>query len=556
LNAKGVVLVVDDTPDSLQLITEVLAGEGYLVRPADSGELALNAAAAINPELILLDVRMPGMNGFEVCRRLKERAETRDIPVIFVSATGDPDERLEGWKIGAVDFVSKPFERQELLARVAARLELSRLRKELEQMIAAGTASLEAANRQLREELAERARAELALRESEARFRSMADTVSAGIWTSGPDTRINYCNAYMQQFTGKPLEELIGDRWKDVIHPEDLELKYPAYLPLIEGRRHYVAEYRLRRADGEYRWMLDTATPRFLGDRSFAGYVGILMDITDLRRNQEQFLAAQKLESLGVLVAGVAHRFNNLLGTIIAEADLAASDIPDDSIAQESVSRINATAIRASEIVALLMAYAGHAASGAPTWLNLSHAVQESVRLFKATALSKAAFVVSLTNKLPPIRADLSQIDQIVINLLTNARESLQDQQGSIRLATSMVSVEAGSEEAEHGSLLPGDYVQLEVSDTGCGIAEDARLRVFDPFYTTKSLGRGLGLSAVQGIVRSLGGTIRVQSTAGQGSTFQVLFPAFSGSAAQDAESRTEQVSVLAVSGGAKPAAG
>jgi len=529
LSGKGVILVVDDTAECLILLTDILTAEGYEARPADSGTLALACAATIHPELILLDVRMPDIDGLEVFRRLKSRPETRDIPVIFISALADIGERLEGWRIGAVDFVSKPFEKAELLARVATRLELCRLQKSLERLVAERTASLEAANEMLRRELAERIRAEQALCESEARFRHMADTASVLIWTSGPDTRIDFCNQYATAFTGRKAEELVGDGWKDVVHPDDLELEYPTYVPLIDAHRHYKAEYRVRRADGDYRWMLDTATPRFLADGAFAGYVGIAVDITELKRDQEQLLAAQKYESLGVLVAGVAHRFNNLMGTIVAEADLAASGLSSESEVQDSVARINTTALRASEIVALLMAYAGGGSGGALTPVNLSHVVEEALRLFKATAITTVSLTVDLARNLPAVRADVAQLRQVVMNLLTNAQEGLEKQAGSIRVTTSVVELGGADLAANYSALRPGDYVRLEVADTGCGIDENARLRIFDPFYTTKSLGRGLGLASVQGIVRSLGGAIRVRSAPGRGSTFDILLPVFPG---------------------------
>ena len=520
------ILAVDDTAESLILLTEIFTAEGYQVRPADSGELAIAAAAAIKPELILLDIRMPGMDGFEVCRRLKARIDTRDVPIIFISASADAEERLQLWKFGGVDFVSKPFDKHELIARVGSRLELSRLQKRLEQLVVERTASLETANRRLREELAERVRAEKALRESEARFRSMADTAPALIWTSGPDTKINFCNAYAVAFTGRTVETLVDDGWKEIIHPEDLAVKYPPYIPLIESHIPYQAEYRVRRADGEYRWMLDTATPRFLAEGTFAGYIGIAMDITDLKHNQEQFLAAQKYESIGLLVAGVAHRFNNFMGTIIAEADLAASELPSGSPEYESVQRINATALRASEIVILLMAYAGNSSSGVSAPLDISQALNEALHLFKATAFKHVDVSYSLEDRLPRVKAEIAQIRQILMNLLTNAQEALQNKRGSIRVTTSSVTIAQVEGAAKQRMLTPGDYVRLEVTDTGCGIAKEVRLKIFDPFYTTKGLGRGLGLSAVQGIVRTLGGIIRVHSTLRRGATFEVLLPA------------------------------
>jgi signal transduction histidine kinase len=201
--------------------------------------------------------------------------------------------------------------------------------------------------------------------------------------------------------------------------------------------------------------------------------------------------------------------------------------------------RISATAMRASEIVSLLMSYAGGGSGGPPALLNISPAIEEALRLFKATVFAHVDVTVNLENSLPPIEADIAQVRQIAINLLTNAQEALQNQKGSIRVTTSLMANGRGDSAVNYGTLTPGDYVRLEVADTGCGIPEEARLKIFDPFYTTKALGRGLGLSAVQGIVRSLGGTIRVQSTVGRGSTFEVLLPAFRSEAAMTSSGPT-----------------
>ena len=136
MSGKGVILVVDDTRSAVELLTGVLTREGYDVRPADSGERALASVAAAPPDLILLDIRMPGLDGFEVCRRLKARDESRHIPVMFISAATEVEQRVAGLRLGAVDFVTKPFQREELLARVGTHLELSRLRARLAQQAA------------------------------------------------------------------------------------------------------------------------------------------------------------------------------------------------------------------------------------------------------------------------------------------------------------------------------------------------------------------------------------------------------------------------------------
>jgi PAS domain S-box-containing protein len=432
---------------------------------------------------------------------------------------------VEALRLGAVDCISKPFHKEELLARVGAHLELSRLRNRLEEQVAERTADLKVANARLLGQLSDLRHADQALRESEQRFRSMADNAPVIIWTSGPDTKINFFNRYALTLTGRSLEDLAGDRWMEVIHPEDLEQNYSAYIPIIAAGRPYQVEFRVRRADGEYRWMLDSATPRFFPDGSFAGYFGTSVDITDLKQRQEHFLASQKLESLGVLCSGLAHRFNNSMGAIIAEADLALSELPPRSAARGNIERINAVAIRTADIISLLTVYANAEASSPLMPVNISGVVDETLQLIKATISRNITFRTELASRLPSICADGSQIRQVVMNLLTNACESLPNGEGSVSVSTSRASISLQSAAADEASLPGGDYVRLCVADSGCGIQPDALARIFDPFYTTKFPGRGLGLAAVQGIVRSLGGGIEVESEAGRGSTFKVLFP-------------------------------
>ena len=186
MKSPGKILIVDDSAESLKIVLQILADEEYEVRPADSGELALAAVAINPPELILLDMKMPGMDGVEVCRTLKSRAETRNIPVLFLSAAMDFEDRLQALQCGAVDFINKPVRREELLARVKNHLELARLQRDLEQQVAERTAELDSANDQLRSELEARRRVEEELRESEQRFRYIADSAPAGIFLFSP----------------------------------------------------------------------------------------------------------------------------------------------------------------------------------------------------------------------------------------------------------------------------------------------------------------------------------------------------------------------------------
>ena len=525
MTSAGKILIVDDSVESLKLLSGTLSAEGYDVRPADSGELALEAVALSPPEVILLDMRMPGMSGLEVCRKLKSSPESRDIPVIFLSASLDFEDRLEGLESGAVDFINKPFRREELLARLRTHLELVRLRKDLERRVAERTADLQAANERLQTELEALWRAEEELRESEQRFRSIADTAPAGICLFNQEGIPTYVSRWLLTFLGIALDQFGAENWFRFIHPGDAHRMAEEIAAAIKEQRTSQAEHRLLRSDGEYRWVAATATPRFL-QGEFSGHIVILLDITELKRSQERAMANQKLESLGVLAAGIAHDFNNLLGTILAHTDLALEEIPAESPALENVTAVATVAIRASEIVKLMMPYAGHADMGAFEPVDLSSLIEEMLQLVKVSVPKSTAIELNLPKGFPPIWANAAQIRQVVLNLIVNASEAIEAKPGRVAVSTSRIQVRKGSSaEWRHATLRDGDYVLLEISDDGCGMTEETKAKIFDPFFSTKFLGRGMGLAAVQGIVSGIGGAIDVVSAPGQGSTFKVWLP-------------------------------
>uniref|UniRef100_Q023H0 histidine kinase n=1 Tax=Solibacter usitatus (strain Ellin6076) TaxID=234267 RepID=Q023H0_SOLUE len=267
--------------------------------------------------------------------------------------------------------------------------------------------------------------------------------------------------------------------------------------------------------------MLSTATQRFAGP-DYAGHIGTMVDITQHRRDREQGLAAQKLESLGVLAGGVAHDFNNLLGSILANSELLLADLPADAPAREGIDRINAVAVRAAEIVRELMTFAGHEN---PIFepVSISSLVREMLELLKVSISKLAVIRVDLADGLPAVMANASQIRQVVMNLITNASEALGKAHGVISVSSDMRRVLR--DDADTGELAEGEYVRLRVSDTGCGMTKEIQDRIFDPFFSTKFSGRGLGLAAVQGIVRSHRGAIQLTSAPGEGTCFEVLLP-------------------------------
>jgi signal transduction histidine kinase len=251
--------------------------------------------------------------------------------------------------------------------------------------------------------------------------------------------------------------------------------------------------------------------------------LGMIEDITEGKRTQEEALARQKLESVGTLAGGIAHDFNNLLGGVQAQAELALSELDAGSSGKEGLKAICELTKRGSEIVRQLMIYAGKE-SEAVERVDLSKIVDEMLALLRVSVSKHAVMEADLGRDLPAISASPAQIRQIVMNLITNASDAIGERDGVIHVMTRRSTI--GQESLSSSESLPeGDYLALEVSDTGSGMSPETQSRVFDPFFTTKSAGRGLGLAVVSGIVRNLGGRIRIKSKPGKGSTFQVLLP-------------------------------
>jgi PAS domain S-box-containing protein len=348
--------------------------------------------------------------------------------------------------------------------------------------------------------------------ETDGRMEDLANRAPVAIWVMDGDQRLLFHNKRAAAFVGIAISRVLNDRWAAIVHPQDLEGARAKYTAAVAARRGFRIECRMRRGNGRYHWALHTGVPRFVRGE-FAGHIGTSVDISDFKRSQERMITAQKLESLGALTAGIAHDFNTLVGSIFAASDLALFDLPPDSPVRENIGRIYTAATRASEIVNLLMAYAG-AGSARLERVNLSRVVAEMVDVLRDTIPPNVELDVSLSRDLPEVFAAAAQMRQVLSNLVINAAESLGRQNGVVRVVTERVS-----------RARQGEYCRLVVSDTGCGMAADVCGRVFDPFFTTKFLGRGLGLAVVQGIVRSLGGAINVFSAPGAGSTFEVLMP-------------------------------
>jgi len=373
--------------------------------------------------------------------------------------------------------------------------------------------------RQTRQNAAALGRAQRVLTESEERFRNMADTAPVMIFVTDATSQTTFLNKTWLNFTGRTMEQEWGHGWTAGLHPDDREACLAGIEASFQARSECRLEYRLRRADGQYRSVICTGIPRFQTEGVFTGYIGSLMDITDLRTSQAEALASQKLESLGVLAGGIAHDFNNLLASILANLELQLSDLADASPAEKGLKTIKTIATRASEIVRQLMVYAGEE-SAIFEKVDLAALVREMLQLMMVAITKSAVLKIDVPPNLPHMRGNAAQLRQVVMNLITNASDALREKGGEI--SVTLAPVQAPKQSSENPG---GEFLRLEIRDSGCGMSEAVQAKIFDPFFSTKQTGRGMGLAAVRGIILSHGGTIRVQSAVGVGSCFEVLLP-------------------------------
>jgi PAS domain S-box-containing protein len=392
-------------------------------------------------------------------------------------------------------------------------------------------------------DVTERIQAEAELRDSEERYRLLAESTRDMIVEMDDEGRILYASPGTEEVLGHPPETLVGTTGFTLVHPDDIEDNVDEFLAALKEEGPVQGgPNRVRHRDGSWRWIEAVGVPYRRADGELR-LLSVSHDVTERRNAEEQrrkleerIRQTQKLEGLGVMAGGIAHDFNNLLTPILGNASLALVDLPKNSPARERIEKIRKAALRAAALTNQMLAYGG-AGPVAVEPLDLSRVVREMAQLLESSISGQTTVVYRLEANLPLIEADDAQLSQVAMNLLTNAVEAVGEGEGRIAIATGSAQIDASSErQAYLGEELPeGTYAYLEVSDTGCGMDADTRSRIFDPFYTTKFTGRGLGLAAVLGIVRGHRGSIEIDSEPGRGTRFRVLFPSASSRRAEDA---------------------
>ncbi|WP_137179923.1 PAS domain S-box protein [Roseomonas sp. AR75] len=400
----------------------------------------------------------------------------------------------------------------------------------------------------------ERARAETALRESEARFRIMADCAPLMLWVTEPDGSCSYLNRNWYDYTGQTEAEALGYGWLEAVHPEDRARSAECFRAANERSEAFRLEYRLRRHDGAYRWAIDAAAPRFGEHGEFLGYVGSVMDIderheaeTRLRASEERYrnLAetlehrvaeavserarteealrqAQKLEAIGQLTGGVAHDFNNLLTVIRSSADLLRRDDLPEARRRRYLDAIRDTVDRAARVTGQLLAFARRQALR-PQVFSAAERVLSVTDMLRSVLGSRVRLAVDAGCGDCLVLADPSQFEAALVNIAVNARDAM-DGEGLLSVSVRQV---AGMPRIRGHSGGAGDFVAIALADTGCGIPPERISHIFEPFFTTKEVGKGtgLGLSQVYGFAKQSGGDVAVASEVGRGTTFTLYLP-------------------------------
>jgi two-component system cell cycle sensor histidine kinase/response regulator CckA len=491
------VLLVEDDDAFAGLVEAELRGAA--IETCRAATLAAGCAAVLSRKFdaVLLDLELPDSSGAMTVEQMHDADPT--MPVVVLTANGDDGMSVLSLQRGAQDYILKSDVDGHALARA---LQYAR----------------------------ERIMFRRSLLASEARFRALVENSHDAVTLLDETGRVLYDSQSIVRVMGYTPAERLGLRIGFNVHPDDRAAVADRFAECLAHPDEILSmEYRFRHRDGSWRWGEAVGVNR-LGDPAVQAIVVNHRDVTErknmeaaLRHSEEQLRQAQKMEAVGRLAGGVAHDFNNVLTAIFGYTDLLLDQVPDGDPRRPDVDEIRRAAERAAALTRQLLAFSRKQVMQ-PRLIDLNEVIEGVRPLLDRLIGEDILLEIGGERRLASVRADPGQVEQVLMNLVANARDAMPEG-GRLSVSTRNEALPAGN--GGRSGLQPGDYVVFEVVDTGTGMSPDVQERVFEPFYTTKELGKGtgLGLATVYGIVKQMGGGIFVASEAGQGTTFSVYLP-------------------------------
>src|SRR3954454_19526131 len=531
------VLLVDDDERNLLAVATLLEDLGEVVL-ARSGEEALRHLLKGEFAVILLDVYMPGMVGHETAQIIRNREQTKGIPIVFLSAVNKEAEHLlRGYSMGAVDYVFKPVDPVILRSKVAVFVELFEKSKEVERKARREQALLDA---NLRAN-AERLRAEQELRRAEQRQAVIIQSLPMVLYLERDEAvqrAPTYVSGDLAANCGFTCEQVQSqpEIWVERLHPDD-RIRVLAALEARRKSGRSSIEYRWQCADGRYKHFLDQAVLLKDADGKPVEFAGTLTDISEQRSLESQLIQAQKMDAIGKLTGGIAHDFNNLLAAVIGGLGLLEKRARLDPEHRKILTMTKRAAEQGSVLVRRLLAFARRQKLE-PHAVELT-SLEETVSDLLAHTLGGLVDIEwHASEGMWNAFADRAQLELALVNLIINARDAM-PAGGTVTVAAENCELAAGN----WAGLPPGDYVLLSVADTGTGIAPKDLEKVMEPFFTTKDMGKGSGLrlSMVSAFAKQSNGAFRLDSELGRGTTAELWLPGAPGDLELDAHPVREE---------------
>ncbi len=504
--AAGGVFILEDDADLAFLIQKNLERSGYKVSVCTDGSKALSAVVDASPDLILLDYQLGKTNGEKILEQLRQAGIS--LPFIIITGCGDERTAVEMMKLGARDYLIKDAHFIDMLPSVVRKVsEALETEKALEETRAA-------------------------LRKSEERFKLAIEAANEGLYDWDIPSNSVYLSPKLctQLEYGPCAERPAADAWEPFVHPDDRSKVSALKTALAAGEKDaYQMEFRLKTSSGDWKWIMSRGkVVERDGQGSVRRVVGAHTDITYRKKLEFQLRQAHKMEAAATLAGGVAHEFNNILGIIIGNTELAIDDIPEWNPARRNLDEVIKASLRAKDVVRGLLSFR-RKSEGRRKPIKIGPIIEDVLKLIKTSTSDAIDFRKNIPENTGEILAEPSEIHQALVNLCANAVFAMRENGGILEVSVRTLELDE-TDVSQYTDIFPGRYLSISVSDTGHGIPSEIKGRILEPYFTTREVGEGvgMGLAVVHGVVKSHNGAVSIYSEPGKTTTFKILFPLIS----------------------------